>query len=100
MAAAVFGVDISGVKSEDAGVVLSDAIKEFLQKLGNQPRGLAGLGFTSGDIERLVDSTVPQRRVLVLAPGLAGQGKVRMENQEEARMREELARLFEGAMKW
>ena len=98
-AAEIFGVDISGVKSEDAGAVLSDVVKEFLQKLG-QPRGLAGLGFTSGDIERLVDGTVPQRRVLVLAPGLAGQGKVQLEDQEEARAREELAGLFERAMKW
>ena len=67
------------MKSEDAKAVLSDMIKEFLQKLG-QPRGLAGLGFTSGHIERLVDGTVPQRRVLVLAPGLAGQEKVQLED--------------------
>ena len=98
-AAEIFGMDISRVKSEDAGAVLSDAIKEFLQNL-SQPKGLSGLGFTAGDIARLVDDTIPQRRVLLLAPGLAGQGKVQIEDQEEARVREELTGLFERAMEW
>ncbi|KAF2009387.1 NAD-dependent methanol dehydrogenase [Aaosphaeria arxii CBS 175.79] len=45
-AAEAFGVDISNVKKESAGEVLSEALAEFLLKLGDQPRGLKDLGFT------------------------------------------------------
>lgn len=106
-AAEAFGVDISGksgrgIRNEDVGDVLSDAIKGFLEKLGDQPRGLKGLGFTRGDVKSLVDGTVPQRRVVQLAPGLTGEGRVALveERGEVGRHREELARLFEDAMEW
>src|SRR6201996_1487919 len=39
-AAECFGVDVSNVKLENAGEVLSEALAEFLIKLGDQPRGL------------------------------------------------------------
>src|SRR5436305_765252 len=44
-AAEAFGVDISNVKLESAGEVLSEALADFLFKLGDQPRGLKALGF-------------------------------------------------------
>lgn len=99
-AAEVFGVDISSARRESAGEILSEAIKQFLEKLGGQPRGLKGLGIKREDIGKLVDGTVPQRRVLVLAPGLAGEGKVVMQEGEVERQRGELAGLFEEAMEW
>ncbi|KAF8420192.1 putative Fe-containing alcohol dehydrogenase [Tirmania nivea] len=99
-AAEAFGVDVSNVRRENAGEVLSEAIKQFLEKLGGQPRGLKGLGIKAGDIGKLVDGTVPQRRVLVLAPGLAGEGRVVLEGGELERQRGELARLLEEAMEW
>jgi len=88
-AAECFGVDISNVKKESAGEVLSEALAEFLAGLGDQPKGLKDLGFTRDHIDDLVEGTIPQKRVLMLAPGLAE------EVQEE---REQLRGLFEEAM--
>jgi len=89
-AAEVFGVDISNVKKESAGEVLSEAIKEFLAKLGDQPAGLRDLGFEKKDIEGLVEGTLPQARVLKLAPGL--------EMEKEREEREQLGKLFEESL--
>lgn len=88
-AAAAFGVDVSNAKRESAGEILSDAITEFLADLGDQPKGLRGLGFGPEHIEELVEGTIPQARVLILAPGLA------KELQQE---KDQLRRLFENAM--
>lgn len=90
-AAACFGVDVSQVKRESAGAVLSDAIADFLHvKLGNQPRGLRDLGFEEAHIEGLVDGTIPQARVLGLAPEL--------EADDLEVQREQLGQLFRDAM--
>ncbi|GLI80184.1 hypothetical protein PoHVEF18_008535 [Penicillium ochrochloron] len=70
-AAEAFGVDISNVKRESAGEVLGEAIANFLVKLGDQPRGLKDLGFKAADVEGLVEGTIPQQRVLMLAPSLS-----------------------------
>lgn len=68
--AEVFGADISNAKAEDAGAILSDALKKFLESLGDQPMGIKALGYSKSDIPSLVEATLPQRRVLMLAPGL------------------------------
>ena len=88
-AAEAFGVDISNVKRESAGEVLAEAVTKFLAELGDQPAGLKELGFRSEHIEDLVEGTIPQARVLMLAPGLA------KELQQE---KDQLRRLFEDAM--
>lgn len=88
-AAEAFGVDISNVKRESAGEVLAEALTKFLADLGDQPKGLKDLGFKSEHLDDLVEGTIPQARVLMLAPGLA------KELQQE---REQLRWLFEGAM--
>lgn len=89
-AAEAFGVDISRVKREDAGEVLADALVKFLDELGDQPKGLKDLGFTSSEhLDALVEGTIPQQRVLMLAPGL---------DTELQREREQLRGLFEAAM--
>lgn len=90
-AAEAFGVDISNVKRENAGELLADAIAGFLVGLGDQPRGLKALGFTNQDLEALVEGTIPQKRVLMLAPGLS---------EELGEEREQLRGLFEGAMEY
>ena len=90
-AAEVFGVDISGVKRESAGEVLGEALAEFLVKLGDQPRGLKALGFQQSSIDDLVEGTLPQRRVLMLAPNLS---------EEINEEREQLRGLFEDAMEY
>ena len=88
-AAEAFGVDISSVKEESAGEVLGDALARFLADLGDQPRGLKELGFKNEHLDDLVNGTIPQRRVLMLAPGLA---------EEANEGREQLRALFEDAM--
>jgi hydroxyacid-oxoacid transhydrogenase len=88
-AAEAFGVDISNVKRESAGEVLADALSKFLADLGDQPKGLKDLGFKREHLDDLVEGTIPQARVLMLAPGLA------TEINEE---REQLRNLFEDAM--
>ncbi|RYP41699.1 hypothetical protein DL769_011540 [Monosporascus sp. CRB-8-3] len=88
-AAEAFGVDVTRVKREDAGRALADALTAFLADLGDQPAGLRGLGFGPEHVDALVEGTIPQARVLMLAPGLAG---------ELEREREQLRDLFEDAM--
>jgi hydroxyacid-oxoacid transhydrogenase len=91
VAAEVFGKDISNVKRESAGEVLSEALTEFLVKLGDQPRGLKDLGFKNGDIDGLIEGTIPQKRVLMLAPNLS---------EELGAEKEELRKLFEESMEY
>jgi len=83
-AAAVFGVDVSTAKEADAGAILSDALREFLLKLGDQPRGIKEIGYERSDIPELVEGTLPQKRVLDLAPSPV--------------VRDDLQELFENAM--
>ena len=90
-AAEAFGVDVANVKKESAGEVLSEALAMFLVELGDQPRGLKALGFEREDIGDLVEGTMPQKRVLDLAPNLA------QEVQEE---KEQLRGLFEEALEY
>lgn len=77
------------MKKESAGEVLGEALTKFLADLGDQPKGLKDLGFKREHIDDLVEGTIPQRRVLMLAPGLA---------EEVSEEREQLRMLFEEAM--
>ena len=88
-AAEAFGVDISNVKKESAGEVLGEALERFLSDLGDQPKGLKDLGYKREDLDDLVEGTIPQKRVLMLAPGLA---------EELNEERQQLRDLFEAAM--
>lgn len=90
-AAEAFGADTSNVRLESAGEVLGEAVAKFLVDLGDQPRGLRTLGFVDEDIEALVDGTIPQKRVLMLAPRLS---------EEIGEEREQLRELFENAMEY
>lgn len=90
-AAEAFGVDISNVKRESAGEVLAEALTRFLDDLGDQPKGLKDLGFGHEHIDALVEGTIPQARVLMLAPGLS---------TELEREKDQLRRLFEEAMSY
>ena len=91
-AAEAFGVDISQVKKESAGEVLSEALARFLSDLGDQPRGLKAMGFTNDHLDTLVNGTMPQHRVLQLVPNLDNSG-----GEEQ---REQLRMLFEEAMEY
>ncbi|TDL29884.1 alcohol dehydrogenase [Rickenella mellea] len=59
----------SSLPASSIGPALFDAIAAFLADLG-VPRGLNAVGYARGDVGRLVKGTLPQRRVLDLAPGI------------------------------
>ncbi|OBZ76079.1 Hydroxyacid-oxoacid transhydrogenase, mitochondrial [Grifola frondosa] len=60
---------ISAIPDNAIGAHLFEAIARFLDNLG-VPRGLKAVGYTSADVSNLVEGTIPQRRVLDLAPGI------------------------------
>ncbi|ELT90559.1 hypothetical protein CAPTEDRAFT_161201 [Capitella teleta] len=82
-AAQLLGADISGVKREDSGKVLSDTILEYMRDL-DVDNGLAAIGYSSSDIPGLVQGTLPQERVTKLSP-----------RQHAA---EDLAKIFEDSL--
>ncbi len=66
-AAGLMGVDTRGVRPEDAGDVLARAVIELMKK-ARMPNGLAAVGYTEADLDRLVEGTLPQHRVTKLSP--------------------------------
>ncbi len=82
-AAGALGADISRARHEDAGSILADRITEFMRAL-EVPNGLRAIGYSSSDIDALVEGTLPQHRVTKLSPRPAS--------------RDDLADLFEQAM--
>ncbi|KAG7443539.1 Dehydroquinate synthase-like protein [Guyanagaster necrorhizus] len=82
---------IMSIPDSDIGSHLYEAIARFLDRVG-VPRGLKALGYTTSDIDKLVDGAIPQRRVLDLAPGI---GNVAGEDG-----REYLTRIIERSMEY
>jgi hydroxyacid-oxoacid transhydrogenase len=82
-AAEALGANVTGVKDADAGRVLADRIVWFMERLG-VPNGLKAVGYSSTDIPRLVEGTLPQHRVTKLSPRPASP--------------DDLAAMFEDAM--
>ena len=82
-AAETLGADISNAKDADAGRILADRITWFMREL-KVPNGLKAIGYTSSDIDTLVEGTLPQHRVTKLSPRPAGP--------------QELGQLFEDAL--
>ena len=65
--ARLLGVDITEAKKEDAGDILADAVISLMKKTG-MPNGLAAVGYTADDVDKLVEGTLPQHRVTKLSP--------------------------------
>jgi hydroxyacid-oxoacid transhydrogenase len=66
-AARLMGADIAKAKKEDAGEMLASAFVTLMKKTG-MPNGLSAVGFTSKDVDKLVEGTLPQHRVTQLSP--------------------------------
>jgi hydroxyacid-oxoacid transhydrogenase len=66
-AAKLMGVDTSDAKLEDAGEILANAVIDLMRKV-DMPNGLNAVGFSSDDIDKLVEGTIPQHRVTKLSP--------------------------------
>lgn len=83
-AAQLLGADISNAKRADAGPILADVIRKYMNDMKIE-NGLNSIGFCSSDIAALVEGTLPQERVNKMAP------------REQSN--EDLAQLFEKSMK-
>jgi hydroxyacid-oxoacid transhydrogenase len=66
-AAALMGIDTEGVRKEDAGDALADAVSALMKRTG-MPNGLSAVGYTEQDTDRLVEGTLPQHRLTKLSP--------------------------------
>ncbi|TFK55701.1 Dehydroquinate synthase-like protein [Heliocybe sulcata] len=82
---------MASIPDSEIGSYLFESIARFLDGLG-VPRGLKAVGYSSGDVGRLVEGTIPQRRVLDLAPGI---GDIAGEDG-----REHLARILESSLEY
>jgi hydroxyacid-oxoacid transhydrogenase len=82
-AAEALGANVTGAQEADAGRILADRIVWFMERLG-VPNGLKAVGYSSSDIPRLVEGTLPQHRVTKLSPRPASP--------------DDLAAMFEDAM--
>ncbi|TFK75912.1 iron-containing alcohol dehydrogenase 1 [Pluteus cervinus] len=82
---------ITSIPDCEIGAYLYESIARFLDGLG-VPRGLKAVGYTTSDIDRLVEGTLPQRRVLDLAPGIG--------DVVGSDGREYLARIIESSMEY
>jgi hydroxyacid-oxoacid transhydrogenase len=70
------GASIDGVKPEDAGDLLANAVISLMRRTG-MPNGLKAVGFGRGDIEKLVAGTIVQHRVTKLSPRPADEADLR-----------------------
>jgi hydroxyacid-oxoacid transhydrogenase len=66
-AARLMGLDTTNATKGDVGDLLAGAIISLMQKTG-MPNGLSAVGYTDADVEKLVEGTLPQRRVTGLSP--------------------------------
>ncbi|XP_063929319.1 probable hydroxyacid-oxoacid transhydrogenase, mitochondrial [Zophobas morio] len=82
-AAEILGTDTRNAKRDDAGKVLSEVLREYMDVMKIE-NGLSALGFVKEDIPELVKGTLPQSRITKMAP---------REQSEE-----DLANLFEQSM--
>jgi hydroxyacid-oxoacid transhydrogenase len=55
------------VPAAEAGEILARSVIDLMRKAG-MPNGLAALGYTEADVDRLVEGTLPQHRVTKLSP--------------------------------
>ena len=66
-AARLMGAEVGRARPEQAGELLARAVIELMRAAG-LPNGLAAVGYTEGDLDRLVEGTLPQKRVTALCP--------------------------------
>ena len=66
-AARLLGADTAGASSADSGEVLATALIDLMRAI-DMPNGLNGVGITDGDLDVLVQGTLPQGRLTRLSP--------------------------------
>ena len=75
-AARLMGADVEGAGPEDAGDLLADAIVDLIRQI-DIPNGLEAVGYSMDDVDELVAGTLPQHRVVKLAPRTTGAPELR-----------------------
>jgi len=66
-AARLAGADTTGCTPDDGGEILASRIVSLMKETG-MPNGLSAVGFTEKDVDRLVEGTLPQQRIIKLSP--------------------------------
>lgn len=66
-AASLLGVDVAGVRPDEAGSLLADTLIDIMRQL-DMPNGLGAVGYGPDDVDALVAGTLPQHRVTKLSP--------------------------------
>ncbi|MBT3171470.1 MAG: iron-containing alcohol dehydrogenase [Rhodospirillaceae bacterium] len=66
-AAQAMGADIRNIPEERAGEALAEQVIRLMRVTG-MPNGLSEIGYSDADIEALTDRTLPQKRLLDIAP--------------------------------
>ncbi|KIJ20018.1 alcohol dehydrogenase [Paxillus involutus ATCC 200175] len=82
---------VTSIPDSEIGSHLYESIARFLDGLG-VPRGLKAVGYNKDDIPMLVEGTLPQRRVLDLAPNIG--------NVTDEDGREHLTRIMEASLEY
>ena len=84
-AAKMLGADVQDSGLSDAGEILANRLIEIMRMTG-MPNGLAAVGYTEADLDRLVEGTLPQHRVTKLSPRPA--------------LAEDLRKIFQNALRY
>ena len=79
------GANARGASEKDAGEVLAKRLIELMRATGI-PNGISGVGYGERDVEALSEGAFAQQRLLINAPREVG--------------RDDLGRLFQGAMRY
>ena len=79
------GADARGAAPKDAGEVLARQLIALMRSTGI-PNGISGVGYGERDVDALSEGALAQQRLLTNAPREVG--------------REDLGRLFRGAMRY
>jgi hydroxyacid-oxoacid transhydrogenase len=67
---------VEGADPGQAGELLAEAVIRLMRSAG-MPNGLAAVGYSEADLDRLVEGTLPQKRVTALCPRPFGPGDLR-----------------------
>jgi alcohol dehydrogenase class IV len=66
-AAGALGTDVKGAASADAPSILADTVTRLMREAG-VPNGVAGVGYSAGDVESLARGAIVQKRLVDNAP--------------------------------
>lgn len=69
-ASALMGLDTSDVAPDEGGELLAQGVVEIMRKTG-MPNGLSAVGYGVNDIDKLVEGTLPQQRLISVSPRAA-----------------------------